>query len=305
MKYRAHHLVLESELDLAPLERADHGCAADVVIESGPVPASGLESPAVVRGFAQAAPGRAWFEFPGIVRLLVADGRRIRFDPAPGADDATLRLLLTGTGLAAIHHQRDRLVLRGAAVRCAGGALLLLGDSGAGKSTLAAHLDQLDHPALADDFVALDRDGNLVGGFPQLKLWVEALEKLGHAERDLQRTRLQIRKSHLPLPPPPAEPLAVVAALFLLSEGSRIGKEPELTPLPPDGVPSHLLNRVHPAARSQAPEPRPADLATGTLLANRARAVRVVRAKRDADARDLAERVAAHFAKTEIAEETA
>jgi hypothetical protein len=73
-----------------------------------------------------------------------------------------------------------------------------LSHSGGGKSTLAAAMHRRDHRLVADDVVALD--ASAVGqtmvypGFPQLKLWPEAVEALGEALETLPHIRPGIEK---------------------------------------------------------------------------------------------------------------
>src|SRR5690606_37980193 len=77
---------------------------------------------------------------PRVGRFLIAEGRRILYLAAAGADERLLDTYILGSCLGAILHQRGRAVLHGAAVALNGRAFAICGKSGAGKSTAAAHL---------------------------------------------------------------------------------------------------------------------------------------------------------------------
>jgi hypothetical protein len=92
------------------------------------------------------------------------------------------------------------LVLHANAVYVDDGALLVAGESGAGKSTTAAVLHRMGYGVLSDDVVAIDASGCIVGGFPQIKLWQDALDQLNIPSGGLQKIRLQVQKFSFPLP---------------------------------------------------------------------------------------------------------
>ena len=122
--------------------------------------------------------------------MTVRDGRRIEVAPVHGASRRTVRLAVLGQGMAVLLHQRGFLVLHASAVEIAGRAVAFLGDSGSGKSTLAAALHARGHRLVADDVVAvrIGRQGpEVYAGFPQLKLWPDALTALGCDATTLRR----------------------------------------------------------------------------------------------------------------------
>jgi hypothetical protein len=121
-------------------------------------------------------------DLPGVGTFLVRRGREILVDPDPGAGDALLQLALLGPVLAALLQQRGTLVLHASAVEVAGAAVGFLGARGAGKSTMAAALLGRGYPVLADDILAVSLQSGLpqaLPGFPQLKLWPDAVAALG------------------------------------------------------------------------------------------------------------------------------
>lgn len=128
----------------------------------------------------------------GYGTFLVQDGKEILIDPAPGVEEAILRLLLLGPVLAVLLHQRGFLVLHASAVLVRDGAVAFLGPKGEGKSTMAAAMYARGHTLLADDIVAVGLDGTrnptVPPGFPQFKLWPDsAASSLGDDPRSLPK----------------------------------------------------------------------------------------------------------------------
>jgi hypothetical protein len=121
-------------------------------------------------------------DLPGAGTFLVRRGTEILVDPDPGAGDALLQLALLGPVLAALLQQRGTLVLHASAVEVDGAAVGFLGARGAGKSTMAAALLGRGYPLLADDILAVSLQAGrpqALPGFPQLKLWPDAVAALG------------------------------------------------------------------------------------------------------------------------------
>jgi hypothetical protein len=123
--------------------------------------------------------------------FCVRGGREIVVDPAPGADEALVRLPLLGVVLAVLLHQRGLLVLHASAVTIGDGAVAFVAHKGAGKSTTAATLHSRGHALLADDVVAVDLDGSagprILPGIPHIKLWPDAAAALGQDPERLPR----------------------------------------------------------------------------------------------------------------------
>jgi hypothetical protein len=112
-------------------------------------------------------------------KFLVRGGQEILIDPLPDVAEAVLRLPLLGAVLAVALHQRQQLVLHASAVATQDGAVLFLGQSGQGKSTMAASLCQFGATLMSDDVAPIQirptEKPLLQPGFPQIKLWPDAL----------------------------------------------------------------------------------------------------------------------------------
>lgn len=179
------------------------GRVADVGVDVGPVPP--LADPVVDGPFLQvASDGTSRYLVPGVAAWRVAaDGSRITVDPVEDPAGAAQRTFLYGSVFAIVGLRRGLLPLHAACLQCTGGAVAFAGPSGVGKSTLAARLVRRGFPVLADDVTMLDLaapGGPLVlPAFPRLKLWQDAMDRLGLPAEGLERARPTLDKFHLPV----------------------------------------------------------------------------------------------------------
>jgi hypothetical protein len=205
--YTCYGLSLDSEFampDLGPeIAPAAH---ADVTIRSGIVgpPPSG----------ATTLPLGLWrdvdaigLDVPDVARYVVRAGCEVVVDPAPGVDPRTVRLFLLGTVMGALMMQRGHLVLHGNAFRVGDACAVVVGRSGAGKSTLAAEFQRRGYDVFSDDVVPVDADGLALPGYPRIKLWDDALARLGVDNSGLERVDDAIAKFHVPITRTCTDPL--------------------------------------------------------------------------------------------------
>lgn len=197
--YSCYGLVLASEIDLPDLgEPLVTDTAPDVVVRFG-----ALSEPP---GEAAPLPYGLWREgasagvlVPGVARYEARNGNEVVIDPVAGADPRAIRLFLLGSLMGAVMMQRDHLVLHGNAVRVGDACVVVVGHSGAGKSTLAAEFDRRGFDVLSDDVVPVDAAGMAIPGHPRIKLWADALERLGVGTEGLERINDDHAKFQLPL----------------------------------------------------------------------------------------------------------
>lgn len=184
--YVAYGLGIKSELSLPELDVGE--AAPDVELRLGKVDRRPLELDSQGDGL-WATEDEARRTLANVGTCQVRRGREIIVDPVPGVDERVLRLSILGPALALVLHQRGRFVLHASTVDSAHGAVAFTGGSGWGKSTLAAALHAHGCPLVADDLtaIAVSPGGSTVSpGFPQLKLWPEALTSLGEAPEAFQ-----------------------------------------------------------------------------------------------------------------------
>lgn len=136
-------------------------------------------------------------------------GDRITIDSLPGASNDAIRLFLLGSALGVTLAQRGYLVLHGNAFQIGDGCAVVLGHSGAGKSTLAAEMDRRGYAVLSDDVVPVNAQGFAIPGWARMKLWQDALDRLGRSSEDLARVNAAHQKFHVPLRRPPLTALPV------------------------------------------------------------------------------------------------
>lgn len=211
--YRVFGLTVASQIALPELARS-RATKADVTIRSGAVDPS----------------AKGWVvEFPE-QRLCIEAGRAITVDAAPTAAGGDVRLILLGTALGLVCHQRGLLPLHAAAVAVDGGVIVFAGPSGAGKSTLAAHFQGQGRRILTDDLCAIDvaaKGGPAVWPGPRrIKLWGEALSPLGLGVAGLAPLSEGIDKFALPIPAGRARRAARIKRIYVFEEGRDAAAAP-------------------------------------------------------------------------------
>jgi hypothetical protein len=207
-RHRCYGLTVDSEIPLPDLGPAVRRSArpADVVVRLGRLGPPPAEAAALPLGLWRTE-DLIGFGVPGTGSYLVRAGHEIVVDVEPGADASAVRLYLLGTAMGALMMQRGHLVLHGNAFRVGNAAAVVVGRSGAGKSTLAAELQRRGLDVLADDVVPVDPDGRALPGYPRIKLWGDAVARLGVDADRLERVASSVDKFQLPIQRAGSEPL--------------------------------------------------------------------------------------------------
>lgn len=133
-------------------------------------------------------------EIDNVGRFLAEDGKRIRVDPHPKAQEADIRAFLLSGMFGAILHQRGLFPLHASAVATDKGVVLFAGPSGVGKSTLLAEFLGRGYKMLADDVVNVDSEGRATPAFPSIKLCPDAAELHHYPLQDSARIRVGVEK---------------------------------------------------------------------------------------------------------------
>lgn len=213
--YLVSGLTVASELPLPGLIESPAGRTgqADVAIRAGAVPTA-LEDATVNGPNWQLAGDRFLLSIPGVIRLLLTEGREIVYEPEGGTSPEEAAIFVSGTGFGILLHQRGRIVLHASAVRVRDSAVLFCGPSGAGKSTLAAGLVDAGYDLVTDDFCGISVHAD---GMPwvepdgrQLKLWQHSIDRLSLAAHRAAPVRPQLEKYYV-------EPRAATAAALPLA----------------------------------------------------------------------------------------
>ncbi len=199
---------------------AGEAAAPDVIIRAGALP-DRLAHPIESGPNWQMEDGRFLLDIPGIVSMLLVEGREIVYRLADATTPEDAAIFVSGTGFGILLHQRGRVVLHASAVRVRDRAVLLCGPSGAGKSTLAAALVDRGHALISDDFCAISippegpptaqPDGR------QMKLWQNAIDWLALAGSRCDPVRPAIRKYYVE-PRAAAARAIPIGAIYILRE---------------------------------------------------------------------------------------
>ncbi|XBB65385.1 hypothetical protein ABFU82_14835 [Nocardioides sp. WV_118_6] len=206
--YSGYGLRIDSELplpDLAPEPAGPSRPRPDVVVRLGAVAPPSSSATLLPRGL-WVDGARVGIDVPDVGRYACEGGARITIQAAPGVSPDRLRLFLLGSALGALLAQRGLLVLHGNAFVVDGAAAIVLGHSGAGKSTLAAEMHRRGHVVLSDDVVPVDAAGRALAGWPRIKLWQDALDRIGVPTAGLARVDAAFAKFHVPLDRAPGAP---------------------------------------------------------------------------------------------------
>jgi hypothetical protein len=174
----------------------------DVLIREGSVPEA-LENPKTVGVRFQAKPGHFLLKVDNTAKYLVSEGRRVTIETFPGVEEKDIRLFLLGSAFGALIHQQGLLPLHASAIDVNGQCVMFCGTSGSGKSTLAKAFIRRGYHLHTDDVcvVSTGKNGTPITfpGYPQLKLWEDALEKIGIEAASYTRVRQVVDKFAVPV----------------------------------------------------------------------------------------------------------
>lgn len=213
-------LSVASEVELPGLIVTAPGRRPEVTIRRGSVPES---------LFGVTAAGPTWqiagkqflMRIPDIAQFLLNDGREIVFAAESDATEADVPVFILGTVFGILLHQREQIVLHASALCVNGKAVLFCGPTGAGKSTLVAALSQCGYPLVVDDVCAVAINSP---GVPmvhpdgrQLKLWAQAIDRLGLARSRGERVRQSLEKFYVEPGQAFTQPLPL-GAVYVLRE---------------------------------------------------------------------------------------
>jgi hypothetical protein len=178
--YFIYGLKIRSEIPIHELPEEEESAGSDVHIRYGNPPEF-LDEPKTVGQKYEARPKQLLIKTNKIARILISGGNQILVKPLPGSQDYQLRMLLLGWGFGALFQQRYQVALHGSVISDGEAGFVICAPSGVGKSSLTAAFIQKGYLFL-DDNIAVFSPSVLkpvtFPGFPQIKLWEDALDKL-------------------------------------------------------------------------------------------------------------------------------
>lgn len=242
--YTAYNLVIQSEIllpELIPIESN----RVDVTVRLGNL--SGPEQ--------RRSNGGDYFvgHAEGVGTFLAREGCEIVADPVPGVDEAVLRPTIQGPFLATILRQRGLLVLHASSFVANGMAIAFMAESGWGKSTLVDTFHSLGYPILTDDVMAIQFDGHhmlVLPGIPQVKLWSDAAQFIGHAPEALPPLHSRSQKLSHRLQTGFFQSVLPLKRLYVLD----YGEQHEVIPLAPQDAFVELVHHSRAMTLLSAPE---------------------------------------------------
>lgn len=247
--YIAYGLRLRSELELPELVRGEPG-EPDVEIRFGEVPVT-EEDGEDPRGVIRATETEVDLYWKTVGGYRILRGREIVIDPAKGVDEGLLRVFLLGAAFGVLLHQRNHLVLHASAARVGDRAVAFVAWKRWGKSTTAAAMHARGHPFIADDIVAIDvadpARPQVIPGFPQIKLWPDAVASLGFGPEELPRLHSHLEKRSRLLGDGFVRSRCPLGAIFVLDKGERL----ELEDCGPQEAFSELIRHAYAARFGQ------------------------------------------------------
>lgn len=198
--YFVFGLNIQSEIELPALIKGDSNIEPDVKITIGKTPQNLVNCQK--KGVAyEIAPNEFLLDLKDIARFYVANGNSITIERKGGNPD-DITLFLQGSCFGAVLHQRKVLAMHASAIVHEGEAVLFTGISGAGKSTTANAFRLQGYKMLTDDVCPVKIINGLpyaLPGYPQSKLWEDALEKLEVDFENLKHIREGLNKRAVPL----------------------------------------------------------------------------------------------------------
>jgi len=216
--YKAFGLIFKSEIELPELIAATG--RHDVEINFGTFPLE-LDNASEKNDIFQASNDQFIFKLNNIAAFLVQSGKSITIQPFGQKNERDIRLFLLGSVFGALLHQRGCLVLHGSAVEIDGRGVIFTGQSGAGKSTLVAAFHNQGFRVLTDDVVSiqLSVDGvhHIVPGFPNIKLWQDAADKLNKNTAGLEPIRDELAKFRVAAEEHYLDHPLAISALYILT----------------------------------------------------------------------------------------
>ncbi len=215
--YHAFGLNIKSELELPELLSLQAAAQPiDVSMKLGEVSPSGLSEVVASGAFYQANHNAFWLHVPNIAYYLVENGQTITISPCHGSDADSIRVFLLGSTIGALLMQRNMLLLHGNAIKVGEHCVSFLGQSGVGKSTLSGAFMQRGYRVLADDVCVVNDASEVIPGFPHIKLWADARQKLGFQAKACRRIRPKLEKFSVSLASAFYPKPTILSAVYIL-----------------------------------------------------------------------------------------
>ena len=224
--YTAYGMGIHSAFPLPELV-AQAEASRDVLVREGTL-STQIEEVRPETNIYRATADDVLLHYPEVGSYQIRGGWEIVIEAAPEAEETTVRQFLLGACLGVALHQRRHLVLHASAITIDDQVVAFVGEKGQGKSTTAAVLHGRGHALFTDDLlpVKISDGGEAVTwpGFPQLKLWPDALEaSLGERPDALSRIHTSVEKRVRPSEIDGGRKQRPLRTIYVLESGDAIG----------------------------------------------------------------------------------
>ncbi|MDD3754664.1 MAG: hypothetical protein PHQ17_08935 [Methanobacterium sp.] len=129
--------------------------------------------------------------------IKISNGNEIIINPESDVDESYLKVIILGSGMSYLLHQRRYLILHSSAVNINNYAVAFLGSNGVGKSTTAYFLYKKGYPLLSDDLLSLkitnENEPKVNSGSKRIKLLPESIN---HSQENLNTMTKTHKYSH-------------------------------------------------------------------------------------------------------------
>lgn len=228
-RYRANGMALSSEIELP--EMMQHDGETQITIRYGDVP-DRLTGNVHARALYEAGAGQYLLKIPRVARYWVKDRSTVVI--APETDNVEdIRVFVLSSIMGVLAHYNGFLALHASAIEVDGECVLFAGDSGCGKSTLAAAFHDQGYRIVSDDIcaISLDEHGRplLHAGYRHLKLWGDALDRVGESLGERRRMRVGMPKFSVRVPGSMTEDALPIRRIFALT--TELVDEVRLAPI--------------------------------------------------------------------------
>jgi len=210
---------VSSEIELTELWKGDSNKKVDVVIKKAKLPEH-LEGALKVGIGYQIKPQHYYLKIEKVAKFHVIEGKEIHIDVCPEANIKDVKVYLYASVFGGLCHLKNTLPLHAGAVLHDKKAYLFSGNTGAGKSTTVAALQKRGYTILTDDLAPLKFDSNYQAcvsqGISRIKLWGDALDRVGIPYSQKDQIRNDIEKFHAPVERELPNENYVVNSIFIL-----------------------------------------------------------------------------------------
>ena len=202
-RYFVFGLYVESEIEIPQFLPAESKGIADVQIFLRETPEHILKDLKKRGATYELAPSEFLLGLENIARYHVVNGNKIFITLKEKTDLRDVSLFLVGSCFGALLLQRGTLPLHASGFVYDDQAVLISGLSGMGKSTTANAIRLKGYKLITDDICPIEMtDGYpyAIPGYPQSKLWEDALENLNIEFENLPKVRKKLKKRIVRMP---------------------------------------------------------------------------------------------------------